>query len=752
MYDTIVIGSGIGGLTTAGLLAGVAGQKVLVLEKHLVPGGLTHVFRRDGASWDVGLHYVGELEPGSLARRLMDYLSGGALAWNRLPDDFDRFVHPGIDVAQPSDPDRFQQRLVALFPDEAPAIRRYFRDIRAGRRWAVLGMVRNMVPRPVAPAIDAWRAVTARTALMTTGAYLESRFRSPRLRALLASQWGDYGLPPSQSAFAVHAMIVFHYLRGAWFPAGGSGRIARAFETGIERAGGAVRVGQEVVEILVEKGRAVGVRVIDRRGPVPSEVVHRARAIVSDVGAAQTFGRLLLRDGETGSRTAALRATCERLTPTLSAVSLYLRLKASPREIGVHGGNVWIAGDDALDPATYTADLMAGRPRSAYVSFPSIKAGDDRFHTAEIISFVDAGAFDAWRDRPSGHRGADYEALKRRIGEGLLRLAESSVPGLSGLVTYSELATPLTVEHYASHARGFYGLSATPERFRNNALGPRTPVPGLFLSGADAAILGIVGSQVGGLAAACQLVPGGFPRIFAALRRGPRRHAAAGTAAVLPPGKMWASLVDRRRLTDDVWHLEFETDVDPGAWCPGQFARLHVGDGEWRDYSLAGGSGRRLRFMISTRTGGHGSRFVEAATPGARIEIEVPLGAYTLQDSGRRRLFVATGTGLAPFVPMFEQLAREGGLAQATLLFGCRTAADDLTRHVAPLPGSVVRCLSRESPLPGGFRGRVTDALAALAVDPGGTDFYLCGSSAMVADCRRLLEERGATHLMVENY
>ena len=63
MYDAIVIGSGIGSLTTAGLLAGVAGARVLVLEKHCTPGGLTHSFRRMGASWDVGPHYVGDMHP-----------------------------------------------------------------------------------------------------------------------------------------------------------------------------------------------------------------------------------------------------------------------------------------------------------------------------------------------------------------------------------------------------------------------------------------------------------------------------------------------------------------------------------------------------------------------------------------------------------------------------------------------------------------------------------------------------------------
>lgn len=64
MYDALIIGSGIGSLTTAGLLAQTAGLRVLVLEKHSTPGGLTHSFRAMGASWDVGLHYVGDMEPG----------------------------------------------------------------------------------------------------------------------------------------------------------------------------------------------------------------------------------------------------------------------------------------------------------------------------------------------------------------------------------------------------------------------------------------------------------------------------------------------------------------------------------------------------------------------------------------------------------------------------------------------------------------------------------------------------------------
>lgn len=525
-WDAIVIGSGIGGMTAAGLLAGVAGKKVLVLEKHSEPGGLTHVFRRDGASWDVGLHYVGQVEPGSQARAFFDYLSGGALRWNRMTDEFERFVYPGLDFRVPSDPGRYEERLIGRFPDEARAIRRYFRDVRAVERWDILGFTRGFVPKQVEPLLRMIQRLTGGKAVQTTKQYLDRHFRSPLLRALLASQWGDYGLPPSQSAFAIHAQIVAHYLHGAWFPEGGSGRIARTFERGIERHGGSIRVSQEATSIVVRDGRAVGVKVIDRRASDSREATHLAPIVVSTVGAPITFKQLLPVDGEVGAKTAGLRALIDRLNGRLSAVTLYLRLKAPVSTIGVKGENYWVNATidhEAVDE--HTRGLLKGEPLHVYASFPSAKSGEDRFHTAEIISFVDDQAFAAWRDHPKGNRGADYSALKKRIGDGLLRLTETAIPGLTALVEYAELSTPLTVEHYTSHPDGhFYGLPATPERYKSNLLKPRTPIEGLYLAGSDAGCLGIVGALMGGAGAACQaLGPKGYPLIKAALKKGPDR-------------------------------------------------------------------------------------------------------------------------------------------------------------------------------------------------------------------------------------
>ena len=750
IWDAIVIGSGMGGMAAAGLLARVAKMKVLVLEKHAERGGQTHTFRRDGASWDVGLHYVGNLQEGSFERRLLDFLSGGALLWNRMPEDFERFVYPGMDFAVPSDPQRYQARLIERFPDEAGAIRRYFRDLRAVARWHILGIQQQMMPAPLAVLLAQYRRLGAAKATQTTGAYLDRHFRSPQLKALLASQWGDYGLPPSESAFAIHALVVGSYFQGGWFPAGGAGRIARTFEQGIEASSGAIRVCQEATGILTRDGRAIGVKALDRRCGQPVEVNYRAPIVISDVGARITYQRLLPTDGEIGRRTAKARAYIDALTGGMSAVTLYLRLKAPISTLGIRGENYWInATLDHDDVKAETAMILAGNPRHAYLSFPSAKSGDDRFHTAEIIAMLHPEAFDAWRGSTSGNRGRDYTALKARIGQGLLRLADSAVPGFSALVQYSELSTPLTVEHYTSHPQGcFYGLPGKPAKYQSAPLAVRTPIAGLYLSGSDVTSLGIVGAMMGGLAAASQVLgPAGFPRIMANIGRA----AAPASAPTRAFEKQRALLIAKTALTPSIWRLEFELD-EPVRFIPGQYVKLRVARFEWRDYSIAAVAGKRLTLLISNRTHGDGSNYVDAVQPGEATEIELPFGSYHLLRNGHRKVFVATGTGLAPLLPMFDQMAQTGELDGAELYFGCRTPAEDITKAFACLPRRTVACISR-APAPGcGLRGRVTHALADLEFDPSTTDFYVCGSAAMVADCRALLENSGALRILTEPF
>jgi len=509
--DVLVIGSGMGGLATAALLARLHGKRVVVLERHWRAGGFTHTFKRPGGwTWDVGVHYVGAevVRPGTPGDA-MRVATGGHVSWTRMPDPFERLVFPGFEFEIHSGRERLLSDLVRAFPAEAGAVKAWLGDVRRAASATSVLALRGTAPRPVAAAARAFASGRLRLARRTTREVLDARFSDERLKAVLGARWGDHGLPPGLGAFLPHAVITAHYLEGGFYPVGSAASIAEGATRVVEDAGGSVRVRAEVEQILVEGKRAVGVR-------LRSGEELRAPVIVSDAGARATFLRLLPEEVPIPFRD-RLRAA----PPGMAHVSLYLGLSSSPAELGVRGENFWI--HDALDQDALWArrgELLEGKAPFVYLSFPSMKDPAARAHTAEIVTAVDSAAFSRWAATSWRRRGAEYDALKARITEALLDAVERRLPGLRRLVAYRELSTPLTTEAFTGHAGGeIYGIPWTPERIDMNFLQPRTPVPGLFLTGADALMLGVTGALMGGLMAAVAVAgPSTFSRLRAAAR------------------------------------------------------------------------------------------------------------------------------------------------------------------------------------------------------------------------------------------
>ncbi len=502
-WDYVVVGSGMGGMTTAALLAKV-GRRVLVLEQHYTAGGFTHTFRRKKWSWDVGVHAIGEVDPKARVGRLLEALTGGKLAWTSLGGVYDAFEFPDLRIDFPDSRQQFAENLKEAFPGHGAAIDAYLGRVRdvagaMGRYW-----LSRVAPPRLAPLADRFLAREAHELLtLPTKRVLDGITADEKLQAVLTAQWGYYGVPRARSSFAIHALVARHFLRGAYYPVGGSGRIAETLLGTVAESGGWTRIRAPVKELLVERGRATGVRLED------GEELRATRGVVSAIGALPTVERLLP-EAERGRGWARSIA---RLRPSPAHVCLYLGFKGDIRAAGAGAANRWFYETWASDAEAWEVDGELADAPVLYCSFPSLKdprhdPGPEQLHTGEVVTFVPYDAFARWKDGRWHHRGEDYEALKARLSERLLTQLFRHMPGLKPHLAWSELSTPVSTEHFTRAAAGsIYGIEPTPERYRTAALRPRTPLPGLFLSGADMASVGVIGAMAGGVLAGLSAEP-----------------------------------------------------------------------------------------------------------------------------------------------------------------------------------------------------------------------------------------------------
>jgi all-trans-retinol 13,14-reductase len=431
-YDAIVIGSGMGGLTTAALLSEF-GFRVCVLEQHYTAGGYTHSYERGGYEWDVGVHYIGDVGTRTRTRKMFDFLSEGRLKWAPMDAEYDRFYVGDKVFNAVAGKQAFRDNLVRQFPGEEQAIDRYLELLsEMGAAMSAYAMDKVLKPwqRTLAAPFMSWRK--PKNLFRNTYTVLSELTDNQDLIATICGQWGDMGLPPKQSAFMVHAMIARHYLYGGFYPVGGSWRIAESIIPRIQKAGGEVFTYAGVQKILVEEGKVTGVEMADG---------HRIECacVISSAGVENTFERLLPKEAVTATGYERQLGTVH---PSMAHLGVYVGLKHTAEELDLPKTNFWIYPHNDYDAAVdeFLADADAPFP-VVYISFPSAKDPDyEKRHpgtaTVEIVAPAPYAWFEQWTDTTWGKRGDDYEAFKAELGERLMQYLYDKLPQLKGKVDY----------------------------------------------------------------------------------------------------------------------------------------------------------------------------------------------------------------------------------------------------------------------------------------------------------------------------
>jgi phytoene dehydrogenase-like protein len=500
-FDTIIIGSGVGGLATAICLART-GQKVLVLEQHYVPGGWSHSFTLNGQRFSPGVHYVGFMDEGQSTNELYRGLgiANDMVFFRMNKNGYEHCLINNETFDLPAGVENLNTILAARFPKEEKNIRKYLTLVQR------VSYELQLIPKLK----GFWQKITVpfrtkhfgKFALFPLKKVIGWHIKDPLLKAVLNIQCGDHGLPPNRACFPVHCSVMSHYFDGGFYPMGGGGGIVKAMTNGIKRNGGEIRVKQDVVKILIENKKAIGIQL--KNG---DKII--AKNIVSNADPSITYLNLIGKE----HLSSKLIKKLEKTKYSVTSLILFLTLDIDVTKFGVDSGNIWMMkdeNDDANFDDLMNNDIAEGDSFPAvFISCTTIKdpvSFNGRYHNFEVVTYVNYDKMQAFNGLEDYHN-EDYKAFKLKVINKLMNNIEKIIPGAKQSVVQAELGTPKTNEFYVNSTRGnVYGTEKTLNQVGPFSYKNKAEIENLYLCGASTLSHGVGGATHSGVAAAATIL------------------------------------------------------------------------------------------------------------------------------------------------------------------------------------------------------------------------------------------------------
>ena len=490
-FDYVILGAGLGGLSTAACLAH-QGYRVAVLEQHDLPGGCCHTFPFGKYHFCADVHYISQCGPQETIGNFLRYIEK-EVPFNSLDRDcIDRVVAPNIDFRIPIGWERFRNRLIAEFPDEESGINDYCDEIKfLHQQIRELACEVHWFDRKWSDwlKLPKYWGLFQRREWTLQNLYDELQL-SPRLQVVLAGQSGDYALPPDEVALITHASLVWDYSAGAYYPKYHFKRFVGTIVEAITERDGVVRYsipinGIEVRDGAVQSVTADGDRYVASRG------------YISDLDPKLTVQ--LMDGGEGLSDRERRRLTDYEYSASVFNIYLGLDERFDPERYGIGNWNVWYYPTWDLN-AAYRQQLEGDLDRPwIFMSCPTLKSSEpglapEGHHVLEIATVCSYGTFKDLREQ---HPEA-YKQKKKDVYQKVMGSVRDLIPDVDDYVRLKVFGTPATSERFLGQPSGnIYGAKLVPEQVGLNRLGYKTELSNLMLVGATAgypSVPGVIGN------------------------------------------------------------------------------------------------------------------------------------------------------------------------------------------------------------------------------------------------------------------
>ena len=478
-YDVVVIGSGLGGLVSALLLA-QEGKNVCVLEKNNQYGGNLQTFVRNKTIFDTGVHYIGGLKKEENLGRYFSYLNIlndlDLTPLNNNGFDLISFGNETVQYPQAQGYDNFIKQLLKYFPTEEISLKKYIDTVQYYCQQFPLynlqkgfGYNETLMQQSVADVLNN----------ITT---------NKKLQAVLLGNGFLYALNINKTPFYMHALTVNSYIQSAWRCVKGGSQITKAFIKQLRHYKADLFKHQKVEKLNFKNG------VIE--SCETHNTIYKANQFVSDIDLQQLFTMF---PSENKQKPYVKRIN--QLQNTVSVFSVHIVLK--PEAVPYFNHNIYHFNTE--DVVFSSNDNWKGYyPKMMVITTNPHTQNDVFAQSISLMTYMDYSQVQKWQNsfntiKNTNSRGSDYELFKNDIAQHMIEMLTKYFPDINSKIQSVHTSSPLSYRDYIGTTDGtLYGFEKTAQHPLKTLISPKTKIDNLFLTGQNVRLHGILGVTITG--------------------------------------------------------------------------------------------------------------------------------------------------------------------------------------------------------------------------------------------------------------